>query len=119
MPGGNGTGPMGMGPMTDSTGSRLVGRGAGFCAGNGIAGYMNPVCGMGRGRGAWGRGRRNMFYATGLTGWQRAAGGTQSFAGPVKEQELNDLKGQAEYLENVLGDVRKRLQEMEADKSGK
>jgi len=105
MPGGDGTGPMGMGPMT--------GRAAGFCAGYGVPGYMNPVptrwggawnaapgyCGpayhphygavrgaypwaygaprfgwgFGRGRGGWGR--RNMFYATGLAGWQRAGFG--------------------------------------------
>ncbi|MCK4547155.1 MAG: DUF5320 domain-containing protein [Candidatus Eisenbacteria sp.] len=33
MPRGNGTGPMGMGPMT--------GRAAGYCAGFGVPGYMN------------------------------------------------------------------------------
>jgi len=33
MPGRNGTGPLGIGPMTDSTGSRQAGRGAGFCVG--------------------------------------------------------------------------------------
>ena len=55
MPGGDGSGPMGMGPMT--------GRAAGFCAGYGVPGYMNAYgrggmgrgMGMGRGRG-WGRG---------------------------------------------------------------
>ena len=35
MPGGDRTGPAGMGPMT--------GRGAGFCAGYPMPGYMNPV----------------------------------------------------------------------------
>ncbi|MDP8218647.1 MAG: DUF5320 domain-containing protein, partial [Candidatus Theseobacter exili] len=53
MPGGNGTGPMGMGRMT--------GRGAGFCAGYSTPGYSKPVPGRGRGlgfgRGAYGRGR--------------------------------------------------------------
>ena len=34
MPGGNGTGPAGMGPMT--------GRAAGHCAGYPVAGYLNP-----------------------------------------------------------------------------
>ena len=54
MPGGNGTGPMGLGPMT--------GRGAGFCAGYSVPGFMNPVggrlgMGFGWGRGlGWGRG---------------------------------------------------------------
>lgn len=35
MPGGDGTGPMGMGSMT--------GRGAGYCAGYDTPGYANPV----------------------------------------------------------------------------
>jgi len=42
MPAGNGTGPLGMGPMT--------GRAAGYCAGFGVPGYVNPT--MGRGFGA-------------------------------------------------------------------
>ena len=35
MPGGDGTGPQGLGPMT--------GRGAGYCAGFDTPGYANPV----------------------------------------------------------------------------
>ena len=70
MPGGDGTGPGGMGPMT--------GRAAGYCAGYPVPGFMNSIpgrgfWGAGRGRGGWGR--RNQFYATGLTGWQRAGYG--------------------------------------------
>lgn len=58
MPGGDGTGPQGRGPMT--------GRGAGFCAGYGVAGYANPQPrGGGLGRGGLGRGR----------GWRGAGGG--------------------------------------------
>jgi hypothetical protein len=37
MPAGDGTGPVGLGPMT--------GRAAGFCAGFPVPGYMNPVVG--------------------------------------------------------------------------
>jgi len=37
MPWGDGTGPMGRGPMT--------GRAAGFCAGYAVPGYANPVAG--------------------------------------------------------------------------
>ena len=48
MPRGDGTGPQGMGPMT--------GRGAGYCAGYGVPGYMNSIGGGGLGRG-FGRGR--------------------------------------------------------------
>lgn len=121
MPRGDGTGPMGMGPMT--------GRAAGICAGYEAPGYMNPGfargagfgmgCGFrgrGGGRGMFGgagTGWRNMFYATGLTGWQRSA------AIPTREQQVEALKGQAEYLAETLGDVRKRLEELEAGKTGK
>ena len=45
MPFGDGTGPMGLGPMT--------GRGAGFCAGFGSPGFANPVPGRWFG-GQWG-----------------------------------------------------------------
>lgn len=119
MPRGDGTGPMGMGPMT--------GRAAGFCAGYRMPGYMNAAgghgfgMGFGRGRGG-GRGWRNMFYATGLTGWQRAARGWPAWGGiapvpqPTKEQEMDALKSQAEFFENALGEIRKRLSEIEAEK---
>lgn len=64
MPQGNGTGPMGLGPMT--------GRAAGYCAGYGVPGYANPFRGRafygGFGRGgaaypyrAFGRGRAPGF----------------------------------------------------------
>ena len=56
MPRGDGTGPAGMGPMT--------GRGAGFCAGFRVPGYLNLVGqGLGLGRG---RGYRRMLWAAGL-----------------------------------------------------
>jgi len=125
MPGGDGTGPAGLGPMT--------GRAAGYCAGFGVPGYMNPIpgrgfWGWGRGRGG-GRGWRNWFYATGLTGWQRAAMGYPAWgagwpaavpyaapfaAGMSKQQQLDALKGQAEYLEDALEGIRKRIEEVQA-----
>ena len=77
MPGGDGTGPGGMGPMT--------GRAAGYCAGYAVPGFMNPGQGWGywgAGRGGGGRGRRNWYYATGLTGWQRASLGMPALGGP-------------------------------------
>jgi len=125
MPRGDGTGPAGLGPMT--------GRAAGYCAGYPVPGYMNPIpgrglWGWGRGRGA-GRGWRNWFYATGLTGWQRAATGWPAFGYVVPpvvpyaapsapamsvEQQLDVLKGQAEYFEDALEGIRKRIAELEA-----
>jgi hypothetical protein len=121
-----------MGPMT--------GRAAGYCAGYAAPGFANPVggrgyWGWGRG-GGWGRGRgggrgwRNAYYATGLTGWQRAAAGYPAYAsvapagapyyaGPVapvmsSEQQLDALKGQAEYFEDALDGIRKQIQDLEA-----
>jgi hypothetical protein len=121
MPGGDGTGPAGLGPMT--------GRAAGLCAGYPTPGYMSPGPGWGFGRGG-GWGRRNRFYATGLTGWQRAAYVYPSYAGTVpynmpysapygqtvtKQQELDALKGEAEYLEDAMDGINKRIAELEAE----
>lgn len=131
MPGGDGTGPGGMGPMT--------GRAAGYCAGYPIPGYMNPIGGrgfggFGRGRGG-GWGRRNQFYATGLTGWQRAGMGMPAYGAPpayptpygaafgpaqtAAPQELDMLKGQAEYFEDALEGIRKRIEELQSQASEK
>lgn len=107
MPRGNGTGPKnGMGPMT--------GRCAGYCAGNSIPGYMNNgggrgFFGFGRGLGlglGGGRGWRNIFRATGLTGRQRA-----DVAAP--QQDLNALKQQAENLQNSLDEINRRMDELQ------
>jgi len=121
MPRGDGTGPAGMGPMT--------GRAAGYCAGYNAPGYMNPAGGRGMGfGGGFGRGRgwRNQYHATGLVGWQRAAMGMPAYgapgygyapapgvAAPTPEQEVSALKGQAEYLENSLKEIRKRMADLE------
>ena len=115
MPRGDRTGPEGRGPLT--------GRAGGFCAGYTQPGYTNPWprggwgSGAGLSRGA-GRGWRHMYYATGLPGWQR------EYPSPVyppaspsvtKQQEIEGLKGQAEYLEDVLEKVRKRLDELASE----
>lgn len=122
MPGGDRTGPMGMGPLT--------GRAAGYCTGSAVPGFMSAPGGGGfRGRGG-GRGRRNWFYATGLTGWQRAAAGMPAFGGrqfvqpfaaspgvpPAvsKEQELDLLKQQTDSLGNSLQQLKQRLDELQA-----
>ena len=126
MPRGDGTGPAGMGPMT--------GRAAGFCAGYGVPGYMNPVGGRGYGGcgrgGGWGR--RNWYNATGLPGWARAGYGLPAWGRTVNpyayggaplapsftaQQELDALKGQAEYLEDSLAGIKKRMEELESQKS--
>jgi hypothetical protein len=114
----------------------MTGRGAGFCAGYSVPGYMNPVGGRGfggyggwgRGRGGGGWGRRNQFYATGLPGWQRAGMGYPAYGSVApdatpydmpfapamtKEQELESLKGQAEYFEDALEGIKKRVEELQ------
>jgi len=121
MPWGDRTGPAGMGPMT--------GRGAGYCAGYGVPGYANPISGRGFGGRGGGWGWRNQYYATGLTGWQRAglypgnAGyvpgsyrGNYPYGTPGvnKQQELDALKGQAEYFEDALDGINKKIAELEA-----
>ncbi|RJP22143.1 MAG: hypothetical protein C4520_08710 [Candidatus Abyssobacteria bacterium SURF_5] len=121
MPRGDGTGPMGAGPMT--------GRAAGYCAGYGVPGSMNPAFpGAGRGRGGFwgrgggGRGRRNWFYATGVPGWARfgsvwpQAGWGPSPVGPTREQELEALQQQASYFNEALEDIKQRIDELSKEK---
>ena len=131
MPRGDGTGPMGFGPMT--------GRAAGYCAGYPVPGFMNTVggrgnsgciplgMGFGRGRGR-GWGRRNRYYATGQPGWARAGWapveGTPPYMGygaygapqmpqMTSEQELDMLKAQTEQFKGALDEIQKRIGELE------
>jgi len=136
MPGGDRTGPMGMGSMT--------GRAAGYCAGYPVPGFMNPMGGRGFGGGGWGRGFggggwgrgggrgwRHRYYATGVPGWAGAGWGAAPFwgapaagyapwggaAAPTRDVELEALKAQAEYLETSLEEIRKRVQELKAEEA--
>jgi len=125
MPRGDGTGPMGMGPMT--------GRAAGYCAGFPVPGYMNPIPGRGfwgRGFRGGGRGWRHWYYATGLPGWMRAgylpAWGyvppvwqMPPFSAPSKEEMTEALKRQAQFLEESLAEIRERLAELEKESQQK
>lgn len=119
MPRGDGTGPMGAGPMT--------GRALGFCAGYDVPGYIQPGpgggfgLGFGRGRGFRGRGWRHMYYATGLPGWMRfgaypAPYGYQvPYREPDPEMEKQALKNQADALQAELEYIQKRLSEIEGE----
>lgn len=121
-------GPRGQGPMT--------GRGAGYCAGYGVPGFMNPVrTGGYRGGGGWGGGgggfgggarggwrHRHWYYATGLPGRQRAWMG---WPGPgawdpgmvppafSREEELAAMRQHAANAERALGELRTRIEELE------
>lgn len=102
MPGGDRTGPTGMGPMT--------GRGAGLCAGTQLPGYMNSLPGRGlrSGRGA-GRGWCYRTYAPAKP---------HRFYNPVpdKDAELEILKQQARTFQSSLEDIQQRISELESDK---
>ena len=112
MPWGDRTGPYGA--------SHMTGRGAGYCAGFNVPGYVNPaVCRgfLGIGRAFGGRGYRfkHWFYATGLPGWMRFGFAAQPCA-PIeysKEDEKSFLKQQVDYLTQTIEQLNKRLSELE------
>ncbi|NLW50633.1 MAG: DUF5320 domain-containing protein [Candidatus Brocadiaceae bacterium] len=118
MPGGDGSGPMGMGPMT--------GRAAGFCAGYSVPGYMNADgrggwgrgMGWGRGRGGWGRGMgwgRGFWgagYAPAAPVWGAPAYG---YAAPSRESQAAMLKDQATALEQQLEEIRAQIEELQKE----
>jgi hypothetical protein len=109
MPGGDRTGPMGMGAMT--------GRAAGFCAGSTLAGFGSAGSrrGLGRGRGSGsGRGRRNRYYATGGPGFMRYGGYVAPYGPADAGLEKQALKNQADALEAQLEAVKQRLSEIES-----
>ncbi len=114
MPGGDRTGPRGEGPLT--------GRGAGYGGGYGMPGYMNPV--PGRGAGFYGAGRGGLPWGGGrghVWGGGRGHGGWYNpFTPPEypyapqvsKDQEIQDLKTQAEYFKGTLDEINQRLNEL-------
>jgi len=123
MPAGDGTGPMGMGSIT--------GRGMGYCTGYDAPGWSNPRPGRyygrgyyGRGGGGWGgygygrggggRGWQNWSYATRRPRWGYppvAYGGAYGspYAPPSPEQEVEMLKGEAEWLKEQLDAISQRM----------
>lgn len=98
MPGFDGTGPRGQGPLT--------GGGRGYCTGAAPGPW---------GRRGGGRGWRNRYYATGLTGWQRQARG---FAPPAAEPVATDSAAfdPLTRLEESVAQILERLDRLEAAK---
>ena len=113
MPGGDKTGPLGLGPRT--------GRTLGFCSGYSHPGYAFPGFGRGFGRGRghglgrgyWGRGRfwrgynyPDLYYPP-----------TQGISPqPNKEEEKAYLEEMVKGLEEELKDLRRRLKELTEEK---
>lgn len=92
MPFGDGTGPLGEGPMT--------GRGLGYCAGYNTPGYTKGVP-MGRG---FGFGRGLGF------GWRRLFPLTRAPA--TQNQERAVLEDQLKALEEQIKEIKKRIDEL-------
>lgn len=112
MPAGDRTGFRGMGPLT--------GRGAGHCKGSTIAGFLNSDRGRARRRerggrgGEHGRGWRHQFHATGLPFWARPDAPAPADAA---ESEGQALKTQADHMEQALGEIRRRISELETSQA--
>ncbi len=116
MPRGDGTGPLGMGPIS--------GRGAGYCAGYtfnnpAFENYTNKGFGWSRGFGISGfshgsRGWRHQFYATGLSGWIRGRatqGACQKLDKDFKKKILNNrvasLQSQIDQIKKTIENIEK------------
>ena len=108
MPGLNGSGPMGAGPMT--------GGGRGYCNPAGSGSYAQPLYGQGRGfRGGYGPG----------PGFGQGRGygsrGVYPASAPYTiqpEDELNSLKNQTNFIKNELENINKRIEELQSVSSG-
>ena len=128
MPGFDGTGPSGMGPMTGggrgfcnpSQASPTWGPGYGrsFGRGYGRGGGFGRGLGFGRGRG-YGRGvgRRGAYPPPG--GWYGPTYGP-GYGSPYNvqpEDEIRDLKDEAKYMKDELDAINKRIEELETESS--
>lgn len=114
MPGGDGTGPQGQGPMT--------GRKLGYCANGGQPvwgrpawGYGRPFVGYGFGRGRGGMGRGGGF------GWRSnmGQGGVYPISvpygpAPTKEQMIANLNQSKQYLQSQLEELTKEIERLNA-----
>jgi len=109
MPGGDRTGPAGMGPMT--------GRGMGYCAGYNAPGYVygaGGFYGRGGGRGfGRGRGYRNMYYLTGLPAWARYGYPGYGVPQVTAEDERAMLRDEKKILEEQLKQISQQLNSLE------
>ncbi len=111
--GGDGTGPLGQGPLT--------GRGAGYCAGYSTPGYLNRDVGRG---GVWrtgvrggGRGNRNFFNTTGLARWQRSADlqtAAPAQPGVSREQRLQQMRTRADILKAQMESLNNQIKAVES-----
>ena len=121
MPGLDGTGPMGAGPMTGGGWGRCNPSGrsyatSGFGGGRGFRGGFGPGFGRGRGYGR-GFGSRGAYPPTG--GWYGPAY-YDPYGSPYSmnpEDEVNMLKGEADAVKSELDAINKRIEELQSESS--
>lgn len=101
MPGGDGTGPLGMGPMT--------GRATGYCAG-----YANPGPGFNPGRCAGGWGRGNRWGGQGFRAFNQRSYPYSNVN--AEAYRVSSLEQEARYLESSLENIRRKIAEAKAGK---
>jgi hypothetical protein len=104
MPRGDGTGPLGQGPMT--------GRGMGFCAGYRQGGYMRPRWGLfGAGRGGipWGGGMGRAWGG----GRGRCRAPYPIYNYPYSyEYDISNLEEEKHFVNKEIGDLESRIEEL-------
>jgi len=104
----------------------MTGRAAGYCAGYGMPGFMNPYGGRGLGM-AWGRGGGRGMGMAWRRGWGRGPGGGWGFTpgpipdpyavpAPTAEDQLAELRDQANWLKQQMDAVNARIQELQDTK---
>ena len=113
MPGGDGTGPLGMGPR--------MGRAAGYCVGADVAGYANPGTRLGLGlrfRGGRGCGWRHGLGVVGGPGWGRRELYPLTNSASDTEWEKQMLKSQCAALKTEMERLERRLNDLESVSHG-
>ena len=110
MPGFDGTGPAGSGPMT--------GGGRGYCSSASLYDFRRPRLRQGTGFGyGRGRGYRHIFRETGLPRWAREEPSRWSpYSRPAVsiKSEIAMLNGEAEALKEDLYAIQARIKDLES-----
>lgn len=102
MPGYNGTGPQGMGPMTGGARGFCNPAAAGYTAGSGFGRGMGYGRGFGRGRGF----RHGFRAGSAYPAYPPVYAGSEA-------SELNVLKAQATAVKKTLDEINRRITELE------